>query len=204
MAFQEIVLGTHNRKKAAEMVQLLAPYGLKLLMLDDFPNSIEVEETGETFAENAALKAIAQARHLRRWAIGEDSGLVVDALNGAPGIYSARFAGTNATDEKNNALLLKKLEKVDDDRRSAHYVCEIAVADPEGNIMATSNGKCHGRILRTAAGSGGFGYDPLFEIPEYHLTFAELGDNVKSVLSHRARAMRRVVANIVQLSRRSL
>ena len=201
MPFTELVLGTHNKKKAGEMVKLLAPYGLRLLTLADVPNAIEVEESGATFAANAALKASEQARHLVRWVMGEDSGLSVDALDGAPGVYSARFSGPEATDERNNLLLLKKLEHVPDPQRTAHYVCRIALADPRGNIRATSAGKCCGVIRRQPVGSGGFGYDPLFEIVEYHLTFAELGDDVKSVLSHRARAMRRILPEIVRLAK---
>jgi len=201
MPFNELVLGTHNKKKAAEMIKLLAPYGLRLLTLADVRNAIEVEESGATFAENAALKAGVQALHLGRWVMGEDSGLSVDALHGEPGVYSARFSGPGATDEKNNALLLKKLELIRDSQRTAHYVCQIALSDPQGNIRATSAGKCCGTIRRQPVGSGGFGYDPLFEITEYHLTFAELGDDVKAVLSHRARAMRRILPEIVRFAK---
>src|SRR5215471_19757276 len=188
-----LVLGTRNRKKGVELVELVAPLGIEVLTLADLPESIEVEETGETFAENAALKASQQARHLRRWVLGEDSGLSVDALEGAPGVYSARFSGAGATDESNNRLLLEKLGKTPLEKRTAHYVCHATLSDPDGNIQAEAEGYCHGRILFEAAGTNGFGYDPYFEIVEYHRTFGQLGPTVKAALSHRARAVRELI-----------
>jgi XTP/dITP diphosphohydrolase len=196
-----LVLGTRNSKKLDELVELLAPHGFTLRTLSDFPAAIAVEETGDSFAANAALKATVQARHLGQWVLGEDSGLAVDALAGAPGIYSARFAGDGATDEKNNQLLLARLKNVPLEEQSAHYVCSAAVSDPSGRVRATSEGICRGRILLEPAGSGGFGYDPLFEIVECHRTFGELAPAVKAVLSHRSRAMRAIVPQLVQLVR---
>jgi XTP/dITP diphosphohydrolase len=195
----ELVLGTRNKKKRIELVELLGPWGIQLQTLDDLPNSIEVEETGSTFAENAALKASQQAKHLNRWVLGEDSGLCVDAIKGAPGVYSARFSGAGATDEKNNALLLEKLADVPLEKRTAYYVCSAALADPTGIIRATAEGRCQGRIRTEATGAGGFGYDPYFEIVEYHRTFGELGATVKTVLSHRARAVRAMIPELVKL-----
>jgi XTP/dITP diphosphohydrolase len=194
-----LVLGTRNRKKLGELVSLLAPLGLELATLADFPGSVEIDETGDSFAANAALKATLQSKYLGQWVLGEDSGLAVDALKGAPGIYSARYSGEGATDERNNARLLKELANVPLDRRTAHYVCSAALADPTGTIRATSEGICRGRILESPAGSGGFGYDPLFEIVECHQTFGELAPAVKSVLSHRSRAMRALVPSIREL-----
>ena len=194
-----LVLGTRNRKKLGELVELLAPHGFELLTLADFPNAIDVEESGESFAANARLKATVQARHLGQWVLGEDSGLAVDALGGAPGIYSARFSGEGATDEKNNELLLTKLASVPLERRTAHYVCSAALSDPSGQVRATSEGICRGRILFERAGAGGFGYDPLFEIVECHKTFGELAPAVKAVLSHRSRAMRLIVPEMLKL-----
>ena len=196
-----LVLGTRNRKKAGELADLLAPRGVSLKTLADFPEAIEVDESGETFAANAALKAAVQARHLRQWVLGEDSGLAVDALGGAPGVYSARFSGEGATDGSNNKLLLEKLGGVPPDKRTAHYVCHAALSDPQGNILAESEDYCRGRILFSESGRGGFGYDPLFEIAEYHKTFGELGSAVKTVLSHRSRAIRAILPAIVQLCR---
>jgi XTP/dITP diphosphohydrolase len=184
-----LVLGTKNRKKAQELVELLAPLGLSLKTLADFPGAINVDENGDSFAANAALKATAQAGRVNAWVLGEDSGIEVDALGGAPGIYSARYAGPQATDEQNNARLLAELGDTPAARRSAQYVCQLALADPGGTIRAQCGGACRGRIRFAPSGSAGFGYDPLFEIVEYHRTFAELGQAVKAVLSHRARAV---------------
>jgi XTP/dITP diphosphohydrolase len=195
-----LVLGTRNRKKLAELVQMLEPHGFELKTLDDFPQAVEVEESGETFAANASLKATVQAKHLGQWVLGEDSGLAVDALKGAPGVYSARFSGPNATDEANNRLLLEKLAAIPLERRSAYYVCHATLSDPQGNVRADSEGRCHGRIRLEPSGAGGFGYDPLFELVEYHQTFGELSPAVKGVLSHRARALRRLVPQLVQLA----
>jgi XTP/dITP diphosphohydrolase len=197
-----LVLGTHNRKKRAELEELLGPHGFRLRLLDEIldPVPIEVEETGQAFAENAALKAQQQARHLQQWVIGEDSGLSVDALGGAPGIYSARYAGENATDEENNAKLLAALADVPDAKRGAHYVCHMALSDPQGTIQIRCEATCNGRIARETRGNNGFGYDPLFLVPEYHRTFGELGPSVKAALSHRSRCMRRFVPQLRKLA----
>ena len=194
-----LVLGTHNEKKRQELELLLAPWGFQLLTLSDFENSLDVEETGTTFAENAQLKATKQAQQLRHWVLGEDSGLSVRALEGAPGIYSARYSGPAATDEKNNQYLLDQLGDLQLPQRAAHYTCHMSVSDPGGAIRATSEAECHGRIRCQEEGSNGFGYDPLFEIMEYHQTFGQLGPGVKSVLSHRSRATRRLVPQLLAL-----
>lgn len=194
-----IVLGSHNRKKLRELEELLVPHGFELKTLADFSNAIEVAETGATFAENARLKAIEQARHLGHWVLGEDSGLSVEALGGAPGVYSARFSDPGATDERNNALLLEKLAATSLDNRWAFYTCYAALSDPQGNIRAQSIGTCRGRILSKPAGTGGFGYDPLFEIVECHRTFGELSPAVKRVLSHRSRSIRQLIPQILSV-----
>jgi XTP/dITP diphosphohydrolase len=201
MAARRLILGTRNHKKAAELRQLLAPHAFALLTLDQVPSSIEVEETGSSFAENACLKASLQAAHLRNWVVGEDSGLAVDALDGAPGVYSARFSGPQATDQTNNTLLLEKLSGVPLERRGAHYVCHVALADPQGRVRLQCQGHCRGRIRTQPAGTGGFGYDPLFEIVEYHQTFGQLGPVVKSVLSHRGRALRQFIPRLMEVLR---
>jgi XTP/dITP diphosphohydrolase len=188
-----LVLGTNNRKKCLELAELLAPLGLDLKTLGEFSQAITVDETGDSFAANAELKAAEQAVHLGQWVLGEDSGLAVDPLDGRPGIYSARYAGPQATDEENNRLLLTELAKVPLARRTAHYVCHVAVSDPVGKIVARSEAYCQGRIRLEPVGSAGFGYDPLFEIVEYHRTFAQLGQAVKRAISHRARAVRQLV-----------
>jgi XTP/dITP diphosphohydrolase len=188
-----LVLGTANRKKGLELAELVAPLGLEVRTLPDFPQAVSVAETGDTFAANAALKAVEQATHLGQWVLADDSGLAVDALGGAPGVYSARYAGPDASDEDNNHHLLAELANVPLERRTAHYVCHATLADPAGAIRAEAEDYCHGRILADYRGAGGFGYDPLFEIIEYHRTFGELSATVKAVLSHRGRAMRRLL-----------
>ncbi len=194
-----LVLGTRNKKKGIELLELLGPLGIELVTLADVSESIEVEETGQTFAENAALKAIEQAKHLKRWVLGEDSGLAVDALKGAPGVYSARYSGPGATDGSNNQKLLAALQNVPLEKRTAHYVCHATLSDPLGNIRAESEGHCHGRILFEETGTEGFGYDPLFEVVEYHRTFGRLGLAVKGIISHRARALRLLVPQLAAL-----
>jgi XTP/dITP diphosphohydrolase len=194
-----LVIGTRNRKKGAELAELLAPHGFRVVTLDDVPDAIDVVENGDSFAANAALKAMQQAQHLRRWVLADDSGLEVDALGGAPGIYSARFAGPSATDNANNAQLLKRLDNLPQERRGARYVCHVTVADPSGAIRAESHDVCHGRIRFEPAGTNGFGYDPLFEVVEYHRTFGELGPHVKRVISHRSRAIRAIFPRLLEL-----
>ncbi len=195
-----LVLGTRNRKKGIELAELLEPWGFHLQTLADWPDAIDVEETGDTFAANAALKACEQAKHLGRWVLGEDSGLVVDALGGEPGVYSARFSGLGATDEKNNQLLLERLSATPLEKRMAHYVCHAVLSDAQGTIRAEANGQCHGRMRAEPAGNAGFGYDPLFEVIEYHRTFGELGATTKACLSHRARAIRALIPAMIRLA----
>lgn len=194
-----LVLGTTNAKKRRELAPLLEPFGIDCRSLGDFSAVIDVEETGQSFADNAALKASQQARSLGQWVLGEDSGLVVDALDGAPGIYSARFSGADSTDAANNRLLLEKLAGVPGPARTAHYACHAAIADPTGKIRATGAGRCCGLITKTAQGAGGFGYDPFFLVPEYHRTFGDLAPAVKALISHRGRAIRALLPIIVRL-----
>ena len=199
MAARSLVLGTHNEKKKRELRILREPVGIKLRTLKAFPAAIEVEETGDTFQANAQLKATEQARILNQWVLGEDSGLVVEALNGAPGVYSARFAGEPRDDERNNDKLLAELSGVPQERRGAYYVCHMSLARPDGKIVIDCEAYCRGRIIMERQGQAGFGYDPMFELPEYHQTFGQLGDSVKSVLSHRARATRTFVDQLQRL-----
>jgi len=198
MAHQELVLGTTNAGKVRELAALLVPHGIRVVSLRDRPAAVSVEETGTTFAENAALKACQQAVALSAWVLAEDSGLCVDALDGAPGILSARFSGSAGNDEANNSLLLNRLADAPVARRGAHYACHAALADPRGTVVAESHGTCRGWIATTRSGSGGFGYDPLFVVAEYHRTFGELAPAVKAVLSHRARAMRAMLPAILR------
>jgi len=194
-----LVLGTGNRKKGLELAELFGGVGVELRTLAEVADAVEVAEEGDTFAANAALKATGQARHLGRWVLGEDSGLMVDALGGAPGVLSARYSGPNATDDSNNRLLLERLGQTLLEERSARYVCHMTLADPSGAVRAESEALCRGRIVFQPQGTYGFGYDPLFELVEYHRTFGQLGPVVKACLSHRARAARQLIPALVRL-----
>jgi XTP/dITP diphosphohydrolase len=187
-----LVLGTRNKKKCEEIKELLGDLGLELRDLTAFSNAPEVEEDGTTFEANARKKASELAQALGQWVLGEDSGLVVPALGGRPGVYSARYAGTQGDDVANNQKLLAELGPFPDDKRAAYYVCTAALSDPQGEVKAVVEGRCHGIITREQRGTGGFGYDPLFFIPELHQTFGELSPRVKQALSHRARALERL------------
>jgi XTP/dITP diphosphohydrolase len=184
-----LILGTRNRKKREELFEILGDLGVQIRDLTGWPNLPEIDEDGTTFEANAVKKATELGRMLRHWVIGEDSGLVVPALKGRPGVYSARYAGPHGDDAANNARLLAEMEPFADDCRAAYYVCAVALADPDGKVQAIAEGRCHGVICRQLRGSGGFGYDPLFIIPEYHHTFGELSPLVKHAISHRARAL---------------
>jgi XTP/dITP diphosphohydrolase len=189
MVMPRLVLGTRNRKKRDELADLLRELPLEVVDLSAYPSAPEVEETGTTFEENARLKAAGVAKVIGEWVLAEDSGLVVPALKGRPGVYSARYGGTHGDDAANNRKLLAELAPLPDDRRAAHYVCVAALADSRGEVRAVAEGRCHGVIAKEPRGDGGFGYDPLFLVPEYHKTFGELSLRVKQALSHRARAI---------------
>ena len=192
-----LVIASRNVKKVGEIAELLAPHGVDVRSVSEFDGVPDVVEDGTTFCENAALKATQTARFLGQWALGEDSGLCVDALDGAPGIYSARFSGEEATDLANNQLLIEQLADVPAAKRGAHYVCHVAVSDPEGGVRLSVEAHCHGRIVDEPRGENGFGYDPHFLLPEYHRTFGELAAVVKRHLSHRARAFERLIPELV-------
>jgi XTP/dITP diphosphohydrolase len=196
-----LVIGTTNAAKGRELAELLGPYGFEVQTLRDFPAAAAVEEDGETFAANARKKAIEQSRALGQWVLADDSGIEVNALDGRPGVFSARYAGESATDAANNDKLLAELGDLPAERRDARNYCHVALADPRGEIRAESSGICTGRIVRAARGSNGFGYDPLFELVEYHRTFGELGQHAKRALSHRARAMRAIAPQLAALAR---
>lgn len=195
----DLVLGTHNAKKLVELKLLLPEDRIRLTSLAEIPNSLDVDETGATFEENAALKATTQAKRLRRWVLAEDSGLTVDALGGRPGVFSARYAGEHGNDEANNDKLLEELRDVPDEKRGAQFNCFLCLSDPQGNVRLQANGKCGGRIARERSGKAGFGYDPLFVIPEYHRTFGELDLAVKRAISHRSRALREFVPKFLRM-----
>src|SRR5215211_3916973 len=183
-----LVLGSRNKKKLKEMIDLLGDLGLDLTDLTPYPDAPEIEETAETFVGNATLKATQLAPVLGAWVIGEDSGLCVPALGGAPGVYSARYAGKHGDDAANNAKLLREMAHLRGDDRATYYVSTAVLADPTGKVVAEVEGRCHGLIVDAPRGAGGFGYDPLFLVPEYGKTFGELPPEVKQSMSHRARA----------------
>ena len=195
-----LVLGTHNKKKLVELADLLGDLPVTLVDLSPWPDVGDVAETGETFEENARLKAVAYAKAVGEWVLAEDSGLVVPGLKGRPGVYSARYAGTHGDDAANNQKLLAELAPLSAERRAAYYVCVAALCSPDGVVKAVSEGRCHGVIITEARGTGGFGYDPLFLIAEYHQTFGELSPRVKQALSHRARAVAGVRADIRKIA----
>ena len=200
-SFPTIVLASRNRKKSQEIAELLVPLGIRLVSVVEMGEVPEVVEDGLTFADNAAKKAAQTAIHTKHWCIGEDSGLIVDALGGAPGIYSARYSDPGATDERNNEKLQRELQQVPEEQRGAGYVCSVALSDPSGTIRLTAENRCRGRITREPRGSHGFGYDPYFLIPEYHQTFGELSSLVKQQLSHRARAFTEFIPKLVNVLR---
>lgn len=195
-----LVIGTANHKKGLELADYLLPIGVETRTLADFPDQFRVVEDGDSFAANACLKAAGYAKRLGHWVLADDSGLTVDALDGQPGIYSARFAGEDDDDEANNRLVLERLADMPLERRTAQFVCHVALADPSGEIRGQSEAACHGRIIFEPRGSEGFGYDPLFEIVEYHHTFAELGQRVKAALSHRTKAVCRMIPQLLPLA----
>jgi XTP/dITP diphosphohydrolase len=185
-----LVLGTRNTKKRGELLEILGDLGIDLRDLTSHPQAPEVEEDGATFEDNARKKAVVLARALGQWVLGEDSGLVVPALDGRPGVYSARYAGTQGDDEANNNRLLAELAPLRaGGPPTAFYVCTAALADPSGEVRTVVEGRCHGVLIDQRRGTGGFGYDPLFLVPEYHQTFGELSPRVKHALSHRGRAL---------------
>ncbi len=187
----EIVLATKNPNKLREFRQMLEAPDIRIVSLENFPDSPSVIEDGETFAQNALKKARTIARHTGRLAIADDSGLEVDHLCGMPGIYSARFAGERSDDDANNRKLLKGLEGVPPEKRGAGFKCVIAAVAPGGEKM-TVEGICRGSILTAPRGTNGFGYDPLFFEPEHQLTFAEMSAEQKNSVSHRFRAIQKL------------
>ncbi len=194
-----LVVGTRNRKKLEEIREILGDLPVELRDLTSYPQAPEVVEDGTTFEANARKKATEVASALGEWVLGEDSGLVVPALNGRPGVYSARYAGRQGDDEANNDRLLAELKPLPEDRRAAYYVCTAALTNPRGEVQAVVEGRCHGVIVNERRGTGGFGYDPLFLIPEYHKTFGELSARVKHAISHRARALAQLRPVVWQL-----
>ncbi len=197
--FPQVVLSSRNPKKIGEIAELFALHDIRLIGVSEFPNLSEVVEDGNSFAANAAKKATEVARSIEQWVIADDSGLCVDALGGDPGVDSAIYAGMHGADTANNEKLLKELITIPRERRTAHYVCHAVLSDPSGQVRLQSEGRCGGLILTEFHGSHGFGYDPLFLVPEYHQTFGQLSPAVKRHISHRAKAFERLIPQLVRL-----
>jgi XTP/dITP diphosphohydrolase len=191
ISLMEIVVATRNRKKLREISRILEGLDVELLTMDDFPDCPEVEETESTFEGNAVKKAITVSSCTGRSALADDSGLEVDALEGAPGIYSARYAGEGATDKDNVEKLISEMDAVSEEKRSARFVCVIALAWPNGQVE-TFSGQVEGRIGMSPSGSSGFGYDPLFYPEGRRRTFAQMPPADKDAMSHRGRALMRL------------
>lgn len=188
----EILLASRNKGKVKELQDLLLPLNIKVLCLNDFPLLPEVEEDGDSFTANAIKKACETSQRTGYICLADDSGLEVDALDGQPGIYSARFAGENASDEDNNNKLLSLLANVQDNERNARFVCVIAVCDPDG-ICVTVEGTCAGKIGYFPQGNDGFGYDPLFIPDGFEVTFAQISSEEKHKISHRGQAIKQLI-----------
>lgn len=186
---ESVVLATRNKGKIAEFNELLKDFGLRVIGLDEFPEIGEIPEPGETFLENSIIKAQTVANATGLVAVADDSGLEVDHLGGAPGVYSARYSGEDATPAKNNEKLLRELDGVSKEERSARFVCVMVAATPD-NIRIQSRGEWEGRIAFELTGREGFGYDPLFFDPELGCVAAEMSRETKNSRSHRGKALR--------------
>ncbi len=191
MIRREIILATKNRHKAEEIKSILKDLDIKIIPMTSFPDYPVTIEDGVTLEENAIKKAKEAAEFFKRWTIADDSGLEVDYLNGRPGVYSARYAGKNCSYDDNNKKLLAELKNVPEEKRTANFRTVIAVASPDGRLFL-ADGKIFGTIKGHAVGTDGFGYDPVFYVPEYGKTFAELSYEIKNSLSHRAEALRKI------------
>lgn len=194
---KEVLIATNNMGKAKDFEALFEPFGVKVLTLNDLDEAIDVEETGVTFEENAILKAETVARLLGKVVIADDSGLEVDALDGAPGVYSARYAGTEKSDDANIDKVLSELVTVPADGRTARFRCVLAVAGP-GIETETFSGSCEGLIHTERKGTNGFGYDPIFYVPEQERMMAELSAQEKSLISHRGAALDKLKVKLPQ------
>jgi XTP/dITP diphosphohydrolase len=199
-----ILLASNNAKKLGELRTLCEPLGVEVVSPSDVGGVPEVDEDRPDFEGNAEKKACAGARATGLACLADDSGLCVDALDGAPGVRSARFAGESSDDAANNAHLLERLDGVPEDDRGAHFVCCLVLVAADGTRLGTWRGEAHGRILRAARGAGGFGYDPLFEFheagrPGFGQAFAELSAEAKAAVGHRGRAVRALAADLPAL-----
>lgn len=195
-----LVVATRNAGKLKEIRRLFETQGVSILSLESFPEAPEVEEDGETFAANAVKKAEAISRFTGLPCLADDSGLVVSALQGRPGVHSARYSGAAANDQSNNRKLLQEMSRIPKGQRQAAFCCVMALALPD-QPPHLFEGRIEGVLLEQEQGTGGFGYDPLFWVPEFECTMAELALDAKNSISHRGQALRQVVAYLASLSR---
>jgi len=193
------LIATGNQGKVLEFAEMLGDRDIKLLGLKDVGPSLTIDETGKTFIDNAVLKARGQALAHGKWTLADDSGLEVFALDGRPGVMSARYGGPGLSDSERTKFLLNEIKDVSDSERGARFVCAIAIADPKGEVLLVEEAECRGSIARSPLGMGGFGYDPIFVPEGFGETFAELASLEKAELSHRGRAARKILSNLERM-----
>ncbi|AKN32704.1 nucleoside-triphosphate diphosphatase [Clostridium carboxidivorans P7] len=196
---KKLIVASNNKNKIIEIKEILSKYSIEVLSLKEANINIDVEEDGTTFMENAYKKANEIHKILKNeMVLADDSGLVVDCLDGAPGVYSARFAGEHGNNKKNNKKLLELLKEKDDKDKKAKFVCAMVLISDTGKVIKVQ-GEIEGIIINEERGSNGFGYDPVFYIPEYKMTFAQMKSDLKNSISHRANALKELEREIINL-----
>lgn len=198
---EELIIATKNKGKAKEFAELFEPLGFRVKTLLDYPDAPDIEETGKTFEENALLKAVGISNIFQKIVIADDSGLVIDALDGRPGVYSARYAGTDKDDEANIQKVLFEMKDVPEEKRTAHFHCTLALVVP-GKDPVIVEGVCNGLILTEKRGNNGFGYDPIFYLPHLKKTMAEMTSEEKNRISHRGNAIRKLSEHVQEAMER--
>ena len=198
----DLILATRNEGKVSEFRHLLDGLDVNMTLLADHPEVSEIEEDADSFLENARKKAREVARITGSWTLADDSGLVVDALGGAPGVHSARYAGKQSDYAANNEKLLREMADVPGGKRQARFVCTIVLISPEGDEWSVE-GMCEGEIAREYKGSGGFGFDPLFHVPDLGKTMAELSMDAKNEISHRGKALRKIREILIEILKKN-
>jgi XTP/dITP diphosphohydrolase len=193
MARDTLLIATHNAGKAAEIGRIIGLSGLSLITLRDLNDADEIEETGTTFRANSEIKSTGYAKRWRIPTLADDSGLSIDHLGGRPGVLSARYAGPSAADADRIEKVLSEMKSAKDEMRSARFICAISLATENGEIVSTVEGQSEGAITNSARGSGGFGYDPIFQPVGFDKTFAELAPEIKNSISHRADAISKMI-----------
>lgn len=194
----KLLVATHNKGKIKELNTMLSDAGIDVIGLDAAGVTFDVEETGTTFEANARLKATQYAQATGLMTLADDSGLEIDALNGEPGVYTARYGGAALTQTERMELVLGKLDGLEGSERAARFRCAIVLADGKGDVLSLKEGVCEGQIAQAITGGGGFGYDPIFYLPEHGKTFAQMDKLPKNELSHRGQAVRAILPEIIR------